>query len=206
MFSALLSLLIGYAIGAIPSAALMARWQGKNIFNLGSGNMGAMNTARNLGWGAGVAVFIMDIGKGALAAYLGLLLARAETTPWLYIVPLIAATGAVIGHAWSGYVRFRGGKALAVTFGMGLPLFPFLSLYALALLIILILILRRTALASTIMLLSSPLLLGLDFLRQERAGVDLAIALGFMSIMAFVGIVKHWPGLMLERQQASAKS
>ena len=72
MLGVLAALGIGYLLGSIPSAALIARTQGKNIFEVGSGNMGAMNAARNIGWWAGAAGLLSDLGKGALASVVGL--------------------------------------------------------------------------------------------------------------------------------------
>jgi len=135
--TALLALLLGYLLGALPSAALAARLKGKRIFEVGSSNMGAMNTARNLGWGLGALVLLLDLGKGALATALGLQLGGGDLLP-----ALAGGLGAVLGHLWSVYVGFRGGKGLATTLGVALPLYPLGGLYALLLLLALTALLR----------------------------------------------------------------
>jgi glycerol-3-phosphate acyltransferase PlsY len=66
-----LSLGAGYLIGSLPSAALVARFKRRDIFAVGSSSMGAMNTARNLGWALGAVVLLLDLGKGALASAVG---------------------------------------------------------------------------------------------------------------------------------------
>jgi glycerol-3-phosphate acyltransferase PlsY len=141
-----LSLLLGYLIGSVPSAALAARLRHQDIFAVGSSNMGAMNTARNLGWALGALVLLLDLGKGALASAVGwqLGLWSGDT---LY-TPLIAGVGAVIGHLWSVWVGFRGGKGLATTLGVALPLYPLGGLCALLVLLITIALTRRSRLAS----------------------------------------------------------
>lgn len=140
----LFALLLGYLLGAIPSADIIARLRGRRIFEVGSSNMGAMNTARHLGYGWGVLVLLLDIGKGALAVWLGLLLTPAG---W---APFAVAVAAVAGHAWSIFVGFRGGKALAVTLGVSLVLYPLAGLIALGLLIALVLLTKKTPLAASL--------------------------------------------------------
>ena len=147
----LLAFILGYFIGAFPSAAVIARLRGARIQEVGSGNVGAMNAARNLGWFWGVLVFGLDLGKGALAVYLGLLTSSNMTAP------LAAGVGAVWGHLWSPYLGFRGGKGLATTLGVALPIYPLGGLSGFALLIVLILILRRVALSAVVLACLYPL-------------------------------------------------
>jgi glycerol-3-phosphate acyltransferase PlsY len=119
----ILSLLAGYLLGSFPSALLLGRLRGRSIFEVGSGNMGAMNTARNLGAGLGVLVLLLDVSKG-VAAILGAaaISAALDATPAAASWSLAAAAlGAAAGHAWSLFARFRGGKALAVSLGLLLP-------------------------------------------------------------------------------------
>lgn len=154
------ALAAGYLIGSIPVAAWIARGRGHDVFRLGSGNMGAMNVARNLGWGAGVLVLIGDAGKGAGAVLLG-----GAMAPWAGTVDplpttLAAGTGAVLGHAWSCFAGLRGGKALATLFGTFLPVAPLAAGYGLVVLVALMLLLRRTTLASVIALIAFPFVTG----------------------------------------------
>ncbi len=160
MFDALVALAAGYLIGSFPSAALLARLRGHDVFAVGSGNMGAMNAARNLGFGLGAAVLALDVGKGALATYLGMRMAAFQGLGDVsaLVVALAAGFGAVLGHAFSLFVRFRGGKALATTFGVSLPLYPWVGLYGLVLIVALVLLTRRSELASVLTMIAYPVL------------------------------------------------
>lgn len=139
------ALAAGYLLGGIPTAVLAARLKGADIFEVGSGNMGAMNTARHLGLPLGVAVALVDVGKGALATYLGILMAEVvgRTDVAALLPPLAAGFGAVLGHAFSPWTQFRGGKAIATTFGVALPLYPQAGLFYLALIVSLYLLTRQ---------------------------------------------------------------
>ncbi|MDK2836355.1 MAG: acyl phosphate:glycerol-3-phosphate acyltransferase [Thermosediminibacterales bacterium] len=103
---------LAYILGSIPSAYLVTKiFTGKDIREIGSGNMGAMNTFRNIGFIPGLITFCMDFGKGAFAANIALCL---KTERWvLYAVIL----GLVLGHNWPAVLKFKGGKGLAVTAG-----------------------------------------------------------------------------------------
>jgi glycerol-3-phosphate acyltransferase PlsY len=197
MLNSLLALVMGYLLGAIPSAYLIARLKGKNVFELGSGNMGAMNTARNLGMGWGIVVLLLDIGKGALATYLGLVFDRAAILP-----ALAAGLGAIIGHAFSIYVGFKGGKALATAFGLSLPLYPLGGLFGLLSMIVLTALLkRRSNLAAGITVGLYPLLvfLALHLTRATNAGM-IVVSVLFMAVIIFI---KHLPSL---KQELTGKS
>jgi glycerol-3-phosphate acyltransferase PlsY len=184
---------LGYLLGAFPSAALAARLRGRRIFDVGSGNMGAMNTARNLGWGLGVAVFAADVGKGALATAAGMAMARAvalEPNATL-ATALAAGLGATVGHAWSVFVRFKGGKALATIFGASLPLYPLGGLAGLMLIVALMLMTRRATWASVATLVLYPFVVGLAALRGG-AELETAFALFTGTVpLAAIAIAKH---------------
>ncbi|MBS3933235.1 MAG: glycerol-3-phosphate acyltransferase [Truepera sp.] len=192
MATLLLSLLLGYLLGAIPSAAIVARWQGRQIFEVGSGNMGAINTARHLGVGWGLLVLAVDIGKGALATYLAALL--TADSPWSLAASYAAGVGAVAGHAWSVFVGFRGGKALATAFGVALILMPLGGLAALVLGTALLLLLRRSSLATVITALLYPLLIWAVSSTGATPETTLTAVLSTSLITAVV-IIKQLPSL-----------
>ncbi len=100
---------VGYLLGALSPATLLARRRGIDLRGVGSGNPGATNTARALGRRAGVAVAVLDVLKGLLpAAGFGLLDHRAG---------LLAGLAAVLGHVTSPLLRGRGGKGVATAAG-----------------------------------------------------------------------------------------
>lgn len=182
---------LGYFLGGIPAALWIGRLAGRDIFRVGSGNMGSMNTARNIGPVAGVAVFAVDVGKGAAAVVLGIWM--AGVAGWSDPLPLAlaGAVGAVVGHGWSPYVKFRGGKGLAAAFGASLPLAPWGGIATLLLLVALVLILRRSELAAVLALIAYPFVLGASLLRLGAPPEDaFAVVTGFVLVSA-VSIVKH---------------
>lgn len=186
---------LGYFLGAIPSAAWVARWRGTEIFRVGSGNMGAMNTARNLGWVWGVVVLLLDVGKGVLVTIASL--AMAATTGLEGIaalaVPLAAGAAAIAGHAWSMFVGWRGGKGLATMLGLSLPLYPSAGLLGLVLIASLTLITRRHHLATIISLILYPWLVAALML---QSGASLEVAFAYftgMAPLAFISLLKHLP-------------
>lgn len=108
-----------YLLGAIPVAYLIARFNSVNIFEVGSGNMGATNVIRAVGPVMGVMVLVLDAFKGVGAIWLasGLLLPTAPQT-----ATVIAAICAIAGHNWSIFAwivtgKLRGGKGAATAFG-----------------------------------------------------------------------------------------
>ncbi len=191
-----LALLLGYLIGSLPSAFLIGKLKGKNIFTVGSGNMGAMNTARNLGYGFGALVLLLDLGKGALTTYLGLNLFPTDTLP-----ALIAGAAAVLGHAWSVYIGFKGGKGLATTLGVSLPLYPIGGVIALGFLILLIVVLKKVNLASFIIAIFYSFINGFTAYWQSLSSKDiLGIIISTLCISIIVGF-KHLPSLEKELQK-----
>ncbi len=197
MSPALVALAAGYLLGALPTAYLVAKARGVNVFAVGSGSMGAMNTARNLGVGAGLLVLAVDVGKGALATYLGTLMAGIESgggdafaLPSL-LPPLAAGLGAVTGHCFSAYVRFRGGQGLATALGAALPLYPYPALYGVVLVVALVLLFRRSGPAILVTLALYPVvtLLALDRHGWPREGTFLVTT--FVVLMCLVGLARQ---------------
>ena len=111
VFSIILFTIIGYLLGAISFAVIIARSQGVDIFKEGSGNPGATNVKRILGKKWGHAVFTLDALKGFTATILPL---RVCGDDRLAIIGLIAA---ILGHSFSVFLKFRGGKGVATTIG-----------------------------------------------------------------------------------------
>lgn len=193
MFDLLAALALGYLLGSVPTAALAARLRGKNIFELGSGNMGAMNSFRNLGWGVGIAVGLVDAGKGALATYLGLQMAEAagRVDAAALMVAVAAAVGAVLGHAYSPWVHFAGGKAIATTFGVTMPVAPLLGLFFLGFIIGLYLVTRHMNLAGLLTALLLPVIAFFLLQRQGWAPEELFVLATGMIPVGLIGAVKH---------------
>ena len=122
---AALLLAAAYLIGSIPFSYLVARRFGvADVRSVGSGNVGATNVMRSAGKTAGLLAFVLDAGKGAVAALLAQRFAPGGP------LPAIAAATAVLGHMYPVWLGFRGGKGVATGCGAFLPLVPIASLVA----------------------------------------------------------------------------
>ena len=113
-------LVLAYLIGATPTSYLAGRLgRGIDLREHGSKNLGATNVYRVLGWRYAIPVGLVDLGKGALSV--ALLSPRANGPAWFTVALGVAA---VLGHVYSPYVRFKGGKGVATAAGMFLALAP----------------------------------------------------------------------------------
>ena len=116
----LAALLLAYLLGAIPFGYLLVKWKtGGDVRGAGSGNIGATNVARTTGWGVGVATLLLDIAKGYAAVWAAGRLTGGDLR-WM----AAAAVVVMLGHAYTVFLRFRGGKAVASFVGAFLCLTP----------------------------------------------------------------------------------
>jgi glycerol-3-phosphate acyltransferase PlsY len=113
---------VAYVIGMLPSAALVARASGVDITAIGSGNPGASNVTRVLGWRQGALVFALDAAKGALATLLGLWVEDGPANP--RVAGYVLGAAAIVGHIYPITRRFRGGKGVATGAGVMAVLHP----------------------------------------------------------------------------------
>lgn len=150
--------LAGSLFGAIPFAVIIARSRGVDIFKAGSGNPGATNVKRVCGKFAGNLCFLLDAAKGFAAAsfpvwakYLGV---SFEAPEHLVYVGLVAA---IVGHSFSVFIKFRGGKGVAVTIGGLLFVMIVPILVGLALWVAVFYASRYVSLASIAMAVSLPI-------------------------------------------------
>ncbi len=127
-----LLILFSYLIGAIPFALIIGKvFKGKDIRNFGSGNLGSTNAFRTLGIPYGILVQMLDIGKGlfvvmVLAGVMFDNLPFSNITPFddLTLVKIIAGVSAVLGHTFSVFAGFKGGKGINTALGMLISLSP----------------------------------------------------------------------------------
>jgi glycerol-3-phosphate acyltransferase PlsY len=137
MISALLILIAAYLIGASPTAYLVGHRYGVNLRQAGDGNLGGLNTFHVLGWKPALLVGILDIGKGAFAAWLAKELSASE------VVPYLAALAAALGHDFSIYIHFQGGQGMGSILGSLLYLHPAETLFGVALFLLCYLLFRN---------------------------------------------------------------
>jgi glycerol-3-phosphate acyltransferase PlsY len=113
--------LLAYLIGSVSGSLLLGKLRGVDIRTLGSGNAGGTNAFRTQGWRFASGVALIDIGKGALAAWLGWRFGSHELREW---IAWTCALAAILGHIWPLYHGFRGGKGAATLIGGLAVLWP----------------------------------------------------------------------------------
>lgn len=145
MLTIILLLIASYLLGAIPFGLWIGKiFFKKNLHDYGSGNTGTTNTFRILGVKAGISVFAFDLLKGTLATLLPLFF-HINGVP-----PLIFGLLAVIGHTFSIFDRFKGGKAVATSAGVILGFSPLFLIYLLVVFIIVLWLFSMISLSSVI--------------------------------------------------------
>ena len=154
LLSSLLLLAIGYLLGSMPNGYLAGRWlKGIDLRQCGSGSTGATNVLRNVGKAPALVVFLLDVGKGALAV----LLAKSfGLNDW---VQVLAGLAALAGHIWPVWLGWKGGKAVATGLGMFLGLAWPVGLACFGLFMAVISISRIVSLSSVVAAIGLPVLM-----------------------------------------------
>ena len=119
-------LVIGYVFGLFQTAYIYGRLHGIDIRNYGSGNAGTTNTLRVFGTKAGLLVLFGDILKCILAVVITGVIFKNTHVDELYLLKMYAAAGAIAGHNFPFYLKFKGGKGIAATAGLILSFHPYL--------------------------------------------------------------------------------
>ena len=152
LFLWILSGTLAYLLGSLPCGFLIARYKGIDIRTVGSGNIGATNVYRILGKSLGILTFALDFAKGLGGVLLVPVLAASVTggVSTGKSLPLLAGFCTVIGHNWTCFLGFKGGKGVATSAGMLLGLSPIAVGIALVTWIVTFVGLRMVSLASII--------------------------------------------------------
>ncbi|MDH5717877.1 MAG: glycerol-3-phosphate 1-O-acyltransferase PlsY [Spirochaetia bacterium] len=182
-------ILLSYLFGSIPFAYIAGKIKGIDITKHGSGNVGATNTMRLLGKSWGFFVFFLDALKGFIPAaiFVKLLFNKNNEALELESVYLIAAAlFAILGHIYSVWIDFKGGKGAATGFGALLAIIPYIMLISLGIFIIFIILFKYVSLASIMAALSIPVL----FLFFESLHEKKEIFIFLLIISLFV-VYKH---------------
>jgi len=172
--------LLGYILGSLSFAKWIAAMHGVNIFEVGSGNPGATNVKRSLGAKAGNMVFLLDFVKGFAAAGIPWFAMSGEHNEMLAIVGLVSA---VVGHSFSIFLRFRGGKGVATTMGGLLAIMPLVVVIGIVVWLVFFYSLRFVSLASILFGVSLPMS---AWLLKEPQWF-----FGFSIFIAVVLVVRH---------------
>ncbi len=173
-----------YLVGSLPTGYLVARAKGVDIRAHGSGNIGATNVFRILGIAAGVLVLLTDALKGALAVLC--------LPPWVrlwipdadpVVLQLTAALGSVLGHNYTCWLRFKGGKGVATSAGAMAALVPPAFLVTLAVFLVVLATSRYVSLASILAAIALPI--AAWYTQVPRS------VFGLTAVLAALAIWKH---------------
>jgi glycerol-3-phosphate acyltransferase PlsY len=150
----ILAIIIGYLLGSIPFAYIAGRLiKGIDIRQVGGGNVGTVNTMREIGTVAGLAVLLADMGKGVLTVFI----AR-----WLgvsVVFVFVAGLAAVVGHSWPVFLKFKGGKGGATIMGVLLALAPVEFAISFSIMVIVVLVTSNIRLGMGVGLAFLPLII-----------------------------------------------
>ncbi len=156
-----LAIIAAYLLGSIPFGLLIVKAHGKDLRSIGSGNIGATNVSRALGRKWAYFCFVLDVLKGLTPMLATMLIAEPDSvlTLWLW---LAVGCAAILGHIFPIYVKFKGGKGVATSFGVALGLWPYYTicvLFAAGVWVVVVLIWRYVSLASITASVTFPLVL-----------------------------------------------
>jgi glycerol-3-phosphate acyltransferase PlsY len=191
MYLLSLIIILSYLVGSIPTSIILGKlFKGIDIRNYGSGNAGGTNVFRVMGWKYGVFTIIFDAFKGAIAV---IVIARLHygnipfqnATPFddFTVVQIIAGLSAVLGHIWTIFAGFRGGKGIATALGFLLTLITTDMLIALAVFFVVVIITKYISLGSILASVSVPIIL---FVRENIFGVNIQ---GYNIILPFTMVI-----------------
>jgi glycerol-3-phosphate acyltransferase PlsY len=178
-----LAVLGGYLFGSFPSAYLAARLvKGKDIREIGEGNMGALNTLRGVGLVPGLLVFVADVFKGAAAVLLAKWFGVAQ------LVVFAAGLAAVAGHSWSVFRRFKGGRGGATGYGVLAAFAPMAGVIVFFIMLLVMVLTSNARLSLAAGFVSMPLLMWLF-------GLEVAVILFALALPVLLGarmVVQDW--------------
>jgi acyl phosphate:glycerol-3-phosphate acyltransferase len=176
---------LSFLLGSIPNGYLVARAKGIDIREHGSKNIGATNVLRVLGKGPGYTVFALDALKGIAAVLLGGWIGgwRAD-----HLGEIIGGVGCILGHSYTPWLGFKGGKGVATTAGVLLTLFPLVLVAVLAVWLLCFYTLRYVSLASMVAAAAMPLAVWAIVVRRDAAAMPLLV---FSIVIGLLIIVRH---------------
>lgn len=186
VIAVVLAILGSYVVGSIPFGYLAGRLKGVDVRTRGSGNIGATNVFRVIGKTAGIAVFSLDFCKGYIPVAVGGSLAGNGILPdW---VPVVMALAAILGHNYTFWLGFKGGKGIATSAGAIVALVPLAVGLAAGVWIVLMVATRYVAVASLGAALTIPLVVAGTGIRNDAVDAPL---LGFSVLVAILAFVRH---------------
>lgn len=185
-----LALVVSYLLGSIPISVWLGKaTRGIDIREYGSGNAGATNALRVLGLKAGLLVLVLDMTKGILAVLLVSKIAEPSSAIDINVIRVLTGSCAIMGHIFSIFLGFRGGKGVGTGAGVLLALAPMVTLCVLILWIIIVVVTRYVSLASMAAAVCVPALMVFGKL---ALGSDPGRALMFFGVvLALAVLISH---------------
>jgi glycerol-3-phosphate acyltransferase PlsY len=186
--------LVGFLLGGIPSGLLIGRARGVDLRTTGSKNIGATNAFRVLGARWGALVFLLDALKGFGASIFPRLaagIAPGGVAQELLAPTLAAGVAAILGHVFSPWLGFKGGRGVATSLGVFLGILPWPTLLAFGLWILLVAVSRRVSVGSIGAALSYPFLVAWATARDPERGVFITVS----AVIALLILVRHVPNM-----------
>ena len=173
---------VAYLLGSLPFSVWIGKvFYKKDVREFGSGNAGATNTWRVLGWKAGLPVLLLDIAKGFIATFLPYLVPSLTVDPeWLLWLRILCGSSAALGHIYPLFAGFRGGKAVATLLGVVMGLMPMAALGSLVVFILALGFFRMVSLGSILAAISLPLM---GFIMSSPVQLPLLIFSGLITIL-----------------------
>ena len=174
----ILLIILAYLIGSIPTSVWIGKWFYKvDVRTKGSGNAGATNTIRILGWKAGIPVLLFDVFKGWFAVYMAnFILSDVYTGDQFINIKIVFAVAAVIGHIFPVYVGFKGGKGVATLLGVGIALFSYSVLVAVGVFVVVLVISRIVSISSIIASIFFPFIVVFIFNLNNLSLIIMSVA------------------------------
>lgn len=187
MLSLLVIFVISYLLGSIPTSIIVGKLlRGIDIREHGSGNAGGTNVFRVLGWKPGVFVMVFDAFKGFAAAFWVSQIALSPIPIEHELVQIIAGLAAIVGHIWTIFAGFKGGKGVGTAAGMLLALFPIALLICLAIFAIMLFSTKIVSISSITAAVSLPIILTIF---RYAVGIEVATSLYIFGFFAAALIV-----------------
>jgi glycerol-3-phosphate acyltransferase PlsY len=167
---------VAYVVGSVPFGLIVGKSKGIDPRTAGSGNIGATNVGRLLGRRFFMMVFLLDLLKGLLPMLAAAAVLRAGTQelhdPRLYALWLLVGFAAILGHMFSLFLGFKGGKGVATSSGVILGLFPYFTIPGAIALAVWVVVLKGTRYISV---------------------ASITAAIFFPALYVLIGVVRHWP-------------
>ena len=186
-----IALVLGYFAGTLPTGYLYGKSKGIDIRDHGSGNSGTTNTLRILGWKAGAVTFLGDSFKAILIILLVHFIFKDRCSEYVRLLDLYAGFGAVLGHNFPFFLKFKGGKGIATTAGVILAVCPLGVPVSIILFVTTVLITRYVSLGSILVVLAF-LIQTIIFNYNGLINIDPAYVLEFDIVVACFTVMAIW--------------